>query len=309
MAYQETTGNSPDDVISKIATFAAAAGWTVVGNALVGSNRTLTLQKGGDYVWVWNSDTSNIRITGSIEYNAGLAVTAQVGYAGNYAEANVGVGAYTNVFMFSGSAPSDHVHVVIEMAGGVFRHISFGTLDKLGAWTGGTYFDAVTWTASDTSENSWDTFSHGMFDSNSANQTRYGGVRCDIPADARANAWALFRSNAAYRAVTGLWGGSGNNGGGAGYLTTQFYSRNNAPFSGQVTLGAIRVDVQRPGGFWSPAGVVPNVRYLNMARFAPGQEITVGSDTWKVFPMVRKGTGPNGQPYSANHAYAFKKVA
>lgn len=56
------------------------------------------------------------------------------------------------------------------------------------------------------------------------------------------------------------------------------------------------------------------MRYLNIANFAPGQEITIGTDTWKVFPMLRKGVGTGGNPagdipYSDNHGYAFKKTA
>lgn len=309
MAYQETTGNSPDDVISKIATFANAAGWTVVKNEIVGSNRTLVLQNGGDYVWVWNSDASNIRIAGTVGYDPGLTVTAQAGYSGNYAEANCGVGPYANIFMFADSDPAAHVHVVIEMSGGVFRHISFGTLDKLGAYTGGTYFDASNWTSSEQYTNSWNNRNRALFDCNSLNSARYGGARCDIPVDSRSNAWALLRDGVSYQSFTGLYGGLSEQSSGEGYLMTQFYNRNNPPFSGQVTLGAIRIDVSRPGGFRSPIGVVPNVRYLNMARYSPGQEITVGSDTWKVFPMCRKGSGAQGSPYSQNHAYAYKKVA
>lgn len=309
MAYQETTGNSPDDVIAKIATFAAAAGWTVVDNILAGSNRTLVLQKGGDYIQVWNTDTTNIFITGYIGYVAGTAYNLQAGYAGNYAQANVGAGPYTNVFMFSGSAPSDHVHVVIEMSGGVFRHLSFGMLDKLGTWTGGTYFDAATWVGnSSVSHNTWNSYNRALFDMRGESGTaRYGCVRCDIPSDGRASTWAAVRNNASYAAWTGLYGGGGG-GGGEGYLTSQFYNRNDPPFSGQITLGTIRVEIARVGGFLSVAGTFPNVRYLNMARFSPGQEITVGSDTWKVFPMARKGSGVSSQAYSQNHAYAFKKV-
>ena len=314
MAYQENTGADPADVIDKIATFAAANGWTVHANSLSGSNRTLVLRKGGDYVQLWNDDTTSIRVTGFIGYAAGTAYNLQAGYAGTVARAHVGAGPFTQVYLFADTAPSDHVHVVIEGANGIFSHISFGQVDKLGTWTGGTYFDATWWSQSYFQAYYWTEYSHPLFDSAHAHDGFRGAVRCDIPADARADAWAVMDEDLAYKLRTGLSGGNGNQSTGEGFLTTQCYNRNAAPFSGQVTLGTIRFDVSRDGGFFSPAGMFPNVRYLTMERYTPGQEITVESDTWKVFPMRRKGVGqsntdPQYWPFSNNHAFAFKKVA
>lgn len=315
MAYQETTGNSPDDVINKIATFAAAAGWTVIDNILAGSNRTLVLKKSGDYIQVWNTTATDIFVTGYIGYVPGTAHNLQSGYAGSTAQTNLGAGPYTNVFMFSESLPSDHVHVVIETAGGIFKHLSFGGLAKLGAWTGGTYFDASYWATAISQGYVWQPSSSGLFDTDrrSLAVTSRGAIRCDIPADGQANTWATMYWSTAFHVLTGLSAGSALQIDGRTRLTEQFYKRNAPPFSGQIALGTIRADVTRPGGFYSPLGSFPNIRYLDMARFAPGQEITIGSDTWKVFPMIRKGAGvfntPGGTPYSDNHGYAFKKVA
>lgn len=314
MAYQENTGASPADVIDKIATFAAANGWTIHANSLSGSNRTLVLRKGGDYVQLWNDDVTSIRVTGFIGYVAGTAYNLQAGYAGTVARANIGEGPYTQVYLFAEDAPAEHVHVVIEMPNGIFSHISFGQVDKLGTWTGGTYFDATWWAQSYTQAFRWTDWCHALFDCANAYEGFRGAVRCDIPADGRANAWAVMDEDLAYRIRTGLSGGNSNDTGGEGYLTSQTYNRNAAPFSGQVTLGTIRLDVSREGGFFSPAGIAPNVRYLTMERYAPGQEITIESDTWKVFPMRRKGAGqpssdPQYWPFSNNHAYAFKKVS
>lgn len=317
MAYQQTTGASPEDVIDKIGGFAAANGWTVVQNTLSGAKRTLVLKRSGDYIQLWNDGVEDIYITGYVGYASGAAYNAQLGYAGQYARANIGTGAYTNVFMFADAAPSEHVHVVIEMAGGVFRHITFGEIDKLGTWTGGTFFDATYWYPSTYATYYW-MENHSPVFNTYGGQPWTGGLRCDIPADGRSNAWALFDIlNFSYHVRTGLYGGRRGSSTYAdkSYLTDQIYPRNAPPFSGQITLGTIRADVARDGDFYSPAGVFPNVRYLNMERFAPGQEITIGSDIWKVFPMCRKGEGSSdtshpryGQPYSDNHAYAFKKV-
>lgn len=313
MAYQENSASSPADAIDKIGAFAASAGWTVIQNTLSGSIRTLVLKRAtSDYIQVWN-DATNIWITAYIGYVAGTARTAQVGYAGSDAQANVGLGPYTKLYLFADSAPSPHVHVVVEMANGIFRHLTFGELTKLGTWTGGTFFDATYWAESWNTGYAWLINCMPMFAWRGWNSTRNGALRVDIPDDGRANAWAVLDENFAFSCRTGLYDSTSNSATGHGFLVTQVYNRNDAPFSGQVTLGTIRAEITRPGGFRSVAGTFPNVRYLSMKRYSPGQEITVAADTWKVFPMCRKGAGqnindPQYWPFSNDHAYAFKKV-
>lgn len=309
MAYSEQTASSPDDVINKIAVFAAANGWTVDRNNLSSSNRTMTLHYGAttDYVHLYNVDGSNIWILGSVGYDSGLTPVAHPNRS-NPAVANAGVGPYTKLYMFANASPAPHIHCVIELTGGIFRHLSFGMIDKLGTWTGGTFVDATYWSTGQDFVFEFSTRHSPIFDSHAgAVDNFFGSLRCDIPLDGRTNAWAQMWADSSYRAYTRLAGG--------GPMVVQFYNRNDPPFSGQVTLGTFLVEVFRIGGMWSPAGTIPNVRYLNMLRFNPGQEITVGSDVWKVFPMARKGHGEfvNGvgapNTYSDNHAYAFLKTA
>lgn len=310
MAYSEQTASSPDDIINKIAAFATANGWTADRNNLSGSNRTLTLHHSTvtDYVHIYNIDVNNVWILGSVGYDSGLTPLLHPNRS-NPAVANVGVGPYTKLYMFANSSPAPHVHCVIEMTGGIFRHLSFGMIEKLGAWTGGTFIDATYWNANDIYVYYFNANHSPLFDSNaSGSDNYYGSMRCDIPLDSRTNAWAAMYANGTYRAYTKLSGGSGP-------MVTQFLNRNDPPFSGQITLGTFLVEVFRIGGFWSPAGMVPNVRYLNMDRFNPGQEIAVGSDTWKIFPMTRKGSSSYisgsgaSNTYSGNNAYAFLKTA
>lgn len=321
MAYVEETAATPDEVIDKIVNFAQVHGWTVHRNSLVGSNRIATVRKGGDYIHLWNTDAEDVRITGSVGYDPAQAPgSGQPNWAGCEARANILIGPYTRLYLFTDNTPAEHIHCVVEMQNGVFRCVSFGLLDKLGVWTGGTYFDATYWYMHPSYVYKWANDTHHVcFEGGRSFSLNYhGAVRCD--ADSTVNRWLQMDSDQTVYARTSLRGGSGNSPGnsndGHSYLTTQCYYRNNPPFSGQVTLGRIRVDAERTGGFFSMAGTYPNVRYLSMERFAPGQEITVGTDVWKVFPMCRKGEGSNsssdpryGEPYSDNHAFAFKKVA
>ena len=47
------------------------------------------------------------------------------------------------------------------------------------------------------------------------------------------------------------------------------------------------------------------MRFLNMTRFVAGEEFTLGSDTWKVFPWIKQG---GAVPHSQQFAFAYKKV-
>lgn len=315
MAYAELTATSPDDVIDKIATFASSNGWTIHRNNLVSTNRTLTLSKGTDYIHVYNTNNTDIYLLISVGYDGALAPSAQPNPSGS-AQTNLLAGPYTKLYLFADSSPSNYIHVAVETSGGIFRHMSFGMMDKLGTWTGGTYVDGTYWELGNLTAYFWGDYHSALFCSRSnVPNTTCGSIRCDIAEDSVTNGFARLTDNGfSYRAYTGLYCGRSNNADGTGYLTSQFYDRNAAPFSSQVTLGTILADVSRTGGFWSTLGAFPNVRYLNIANFAPGQEITIGTDTWKVFPMLRKGVGTWGNPagnipYSNNHGYAFKKTA
>lgn len=59
-------------------------------------------------------------------------------------------------------------------------------------------------------------------------------------------------------------------------------------------------------------GDFPNVRVLNMTNLTPGQEITLGADTWKVFPALKQrpweADGIEDTPTTGQYAVAYKKV-
>lgn len=59
-------------------------------------------------------------------------------------------------------------------------------------------------------------------------------------------------------------------------------------------------------------GFIPDMRVLNMEGMAPGEEITLVSDTWKVFPQMRQTSwddvGTVMAPSSGHYAVAIKKI-
>jgi hypothetical protein len=63
-------------------------------------------------------------------------------------------------------------------------------------------------------------------------------------------------------------------------------------------------------------GVMPDIRLVDMADYAPGDEVTYGEDTWVVFPWVSNGAwgqmgygaSPDWRPNTGDYGIAFKKV-
>lgn len=59
-----------------------------------------------------------------------------------------------------------------------------------------------------------------------------------------------------------------------------------------------------------PLGQLPDVRGVNIRDFAPGEEVTIGGDTWVMFPASRKATSDteSSTNYSKYQGIAYKKV-
>lgn len=320
MAYQEnTTVASPDVLINNLASFLASAGWTVEGNALAGSNRTLTVRKSGvtDYVHIYNTDATYVRMRISIGYNPALGPSAQANASGEN-RTYLLAGPYPKSFFF---ASQDQVWVAVGIAAsGEYRHFTFGRLDKAGVYTGGTYIDGTAWPNHTNvpsqrwatwSQNTWPFTSQYTGSSSAFNNSGY--IRADIPDDGKVNSYHYL----------GGWWSEGQAGGpqtalgemgdtGRGARLSQFADDN--AFSGRSILHTIPIFVGRTGSalYYSPAGTVQDVRIVSLQKFEAEQEIAVGADTWKVFPIIAKrpmndagGTQPGA---SGNYGYAIKKV-
>jgi hypothetical protein len=61
---------------------------------------------------------------------------------------------------------------------------------------------------------------------------------------------------------------------------------------------------------WAPVAQIPDVYRVNMRNLDAGQEITVGSDTFTVFPMINKDSANtlSGEGYSGYEGLAYKKI-
>lgn len=319
--FQALTASGPADFVDKLAAFCVTAGWTLHRNAVVGTTRTATVRKSGDYIHFW-STTNGVWLRASVGIDTGALGSAQPLQAQYGAWTNLGAGPYPNVLFFADNSPAEHVFIVTEITAGRYRHMGFGELaHKAGAFTGGTWFDGTYWLNDGFSYNSEpDTgYSRIMFGNMwypDVTVHGYGGVRCDY--DGRTNHFSPFANryvgtNAAATGIGGIDGNGGDRGNdGMGFRVKEgFHDRSINAWSAQTPLQPIQVRVYRASTYWTPIGEIPGIRFLNMTRFSIGEEFTVGTDTWQVFPWIRRGPtsgSPTWTQATRERAFAYRKV-
>lgn len=208
---------------------------------------------------------------------------------------------------FAGAA---HVYVVVETASGEFRHFGFGVLDKTNDWDGGSFAYGQRQNQSGTSSLATRTSSTALLDGLAADDVGAGGstdmelfvatVRCEnLPAQPAGGMWAVFMGDQAAANLGQDRQGSPVDrvhftGGFRANLVASAFGQ----FQGSLVTGltpgyplaAFYWDRDSsPSQFYGPMGFMPDVRGINIANFAAGQEIVIGSDSWYAFPTFRRG--------------------
>lgn len=315
MSYSITVPGSPAEIVNQIAVFAGANGWTVVRNVMPSTVRTVTLRLGsGPYLHIYNEGNTEVRLRASTGYDDTKTIAGQPGASLTTARTNLGTGPYVAMHLFGNAAPEDCIYAAIEVTSGEFRHIGFGDSVQIGSWSGGFFFDSTSLNLGNTGNpfpEPLSNFNHHFFSQyvNSILNSNppIGGVF--LPA-VSANYFAPPSAS-----VPGVLNQVAAFAGGAnqpqdytqyGRTVSGFYDRSVSAWSGVTPMQPIKLRVSRDSGYWSELCELPCIRYLNIARFAPGQEISVGGVVYKVFPWGRKGTG-NG--YTENHGYAYLKTS
>lgn len=315
MAYQEIVAPvSAEAVIDAIRAFAESNGWAVSRNGLSGTSRTVTLKHPQcDYIHLQNPTPTQIDLCASIGYDGGSPPSESPGVS-KIAPCNVLGGPYTKLYLFGAASPAPHIHVVLETAtAGIYRFLSFGMIEKIEEFTGGTYYDCSNWSTSNSSSSGYAGGSnHAMFGEDvwGLHSGPGGGFRCDFAADARSEQW-FYVSTSGYEsdpfAHTGL------SASGRGISRVLGECDDNA-FSNRSVFHPTDLMVNRIGGYMSRVGSHPNVRLANIRKYTPGDEITIGSDVWVIFPLCRKKTAQlntTSAPYDVHSdyfGYVFKKT-
>lgn len=319
MAYLQTTATSAADVLSTLATFAAQVGYTVSRNNTFSgsglSRRVVTLKHAvGDYAHIYTTGvaatSTSIISTRSISVALAADAIAQPERSPEATAELLSPGPYAKLWLFGQSGAAPYIYMVLEIAAGRYRHFGFGEVNKLGTWTGGSFNYGQSWvqgagqSSAPGHANNTKPFSG---DSTAPN----GGLHCEQVTSANHSFVGvdqrycpLTQTNNARRADTGLTDGTGFN-----YTarTQGIPGAGVSLYNQRAHLGRIVFSVFDNGGFWRLAGEVPGARTVSVAPFQDAEEFSIGSDVWKVFPLVRRGTLSN-QESSGDYGLAYRKV-
>lgn len=318
MAYENAQATDITDLFDKLNTFAVANGWTKdePGGAIVDR---LFLTKGDIHVafrWSTTSPT-NVGIYQHTAYSSGDPGT-HTGDSGNgnVTGTNADLDNERHVELVDSTMQywffedDNYIHIVCEvLAGLVYRHFGFGELIKTGTWTGGAYAYGQLHSATGSSK-ALRTGSTALLDGlTSSEEDQVATVRISgAPEQTAGSIWGVVQNTVPTLNDTGgnarmwLFGGFR-----AGPTATPFGRFFATPLQGLLPMYPLNIFYRSPTttNCW-PLGQVPAIRGVNIRHHAAGDEITVGADTWTVFPTSRKGDdATNG---TNNQGIAYQKV-
>jgi len=240
----------------------------------------------------------------------------------------------TSLYAYHLFSNGDFVHVVIEETPGRFRHLSFGFINKYGAFAGGQYLTAGCPVESfTTTPYSFNTSNQSIpFGANGQGPSRaslatygYPGtyVRADI--DGWTVGWRLLTTgywDTANLDVCGCaaYANATNNRAGYNVSGTQnslntlahdlAYHCSPQSYNGLAPMLPCYAGVNRTPyvGTWTLLGEFPDVRFLNISNFNPGDELILGTDVWKIFPLWNKAYTLGAEPISYDYGLAYRKA-
>lgn len=298
MPYETGVATGEDDLLDKIRIFLVANGWTQNGWAADGDGYRLHLQKGTQYVNFRSTNTnpsftentnSHIWLAGSEGYNGALAWDAQPNSSPKSLLRDIG-GTYVAYHIFLNG---DCCYVVVEQTSGIFRHMAFGRITKVGLAPAqsGCFVGAIYWVPGSTAGDN--TYHSVLFDStyNTGRYTSY--IRLDV--DSYTGTWIPF-SYSQTPAVIGpcrIYG-----------LCSDLFLCQPNTFNALAILQPLMCLAKRPSGLYSPIGYPPDITEIHLGNYSPADEFTLGADTWKVFPWYQRASTLTGYK-----GYAYRKVA
>lgn len=315
MAYQTGTLSGNAAVLTTLATFAAANGWTVDKNV---SGWLHMHSAGGMHVDITNNSSYiNLRpATGFLDTGGGGNSGNQPGSPDAFwflvsASTRVaGVDSTTMTYWFF--ADANQIAIVLKLTGGNhYAHMVFGTGTKHGTYTGGEFVTASRYDAPGSGfigQNA-SIFDGKQIDGSGPNTV----IRCSLGVSAEYYA-SLNPSQSAnwdqdtspdpqpvthYGPVSGRW-----------WLEDNAQMIGNSALEIKAPMIRLRAFILDPNTeAVRPYFTLPKVRGVDMTDISPEAEITVNSNVWKVFPASRKASIGTDYNASENYGLAYLKVA
>lgn len=311
--YATGSAANPAALLAALQTFAASAGWTVDRASAVynpGSTTPndywLAIHQGGCYLNYWYQDAAQtFTLCGADGYNGSLGPNAQgstISTQPSYM--NPGRGAYTSYHFFSTTAGPIYLHVVLEWEASVFNHLHGGILNVAGGASPAIYTASTWWSTPGAYSSFPESGGVGPF-------TMFGpnsGTQVLLTVDGVKQWQGAAGAVASPHRLTVAVGPNG--------FQQRGIMRTPNTFNELTVLLPLHTLAERASGnVWSYIGEPADMRCCNLQNVNPKDEVTLGSDVWKYFPMMAK-TAPStwnqyGTPVysSGNYGYAFKKNA
>ncbi len=341
MAYATGTAANMNALMTALSTFATANGWTEdqytaeSGTATHGRLSLHNTSATSVYVtFYWNTTNyPHVAVYQALGYtpashpafepdNAGNGTPQHPGIISAFETWNqptnyryitdVGAGEYTSYAFFSGSSDGSYIHCALEYAPFTYRHFGFGDLEKAWDWTGGGYCYGHSQSSGSPLAQSCLISSYGT---TSGSTGRVGAtLNCEglnnQPAGSKWGSTGQFatlgilssRDDEDHVRIVG-----GAPGGPLGSVFNNISSNSGDGFLPMSANAIFYRDVSQVKDDLYFMGWQPDIRTLNVKNFSPKDEITIGSDTWVIYPHAKKqNTGDPNE--SDNLGIAYKKV-
>lgn len=340
MAYTESSVTSLANALSVLDTFLSGQGWTThysVPNKEFAADKnpsgsdwiTFAMQWDTNYagVYQWHGNTYN---SGANPYNQNN--DSGSGYAGGtYTDANLDDQRrvnFTNVDYLWVFEDTNYWHAVIRRTGSpnIYEHFGAGLLDKFNDWVGGEYCYGHVPDATFTTTTAIRTSASMLLDGLSADESpsytnmeeRCATMHIDGMAEQTlaGEIWSVVMGN--QNSANLGTDRAGNDrihvlGGFRGGLLAPPFGQ----FAGTVARGLVPGYPivlwywnRTNGHVYGPLGQMPDVRGVSVKNYTAEQQITVGGDTWVVFPSHRRLDGAAASAaYTNLQGIAYKQVA
>lgn len=324
------------DLITKLDAFITANGWTQ--DQADTTNKKFAWHRGSNYISVRWSTTSPTAfgIYHALGYTGGNDPGNHPNDSGNGAISGTDATILTARHVPCTNTPvqywafmdssNDFVHVVVQRnATPEYVHFGWGKIDKIGDWTGGEYcygFMHATAGSSDVAMSPNTTvLLDQLLSSTGGTVTNPQLFAATLHAEglpsqpgAGSGKWLVsLRSDHPSGSLGNDRGGTarGHLLGGfrAGFTAVPFGRFSGVSDKGLMPMYALVPSYfERTSGDIRILGFVPNVRGASIEFFAPGDSVTIGSDTWLIFPVFRKWLSGGLTATSAYQGIAYKKV-
>jgi hypothetical protein len=351
MAYSTGGGGNVQALSNAIRNFAVSLGWTDSGSGTNSRGGYQFLEKGIchiAYEWVTTDLYNYYPSTGASVVqlpNARIRAFAATGINANlktyyghpgWPNGSVEPGAWYDIaartsnlsgtlaawHLFS-NANGDYIHCAVNPNADFWAHFSFGLIDKGDMSHGGAAY--VTG-----NESFWARDNNGAnadtgYSFNAPYRQNYpfnGTSQLYIPDALPVETGFTTIATPAWTNTTIVQGafspvnnplGYPSNNYNSGRLLDHVAGASAPAWSGRTPMYGIPVIARRnDSGKYIAIGMYPNVRFINMTGLIPGQEITLGTETWKVFPVMRQepwsSSGTLFVATTGQYGVAYKKI-